>query len=179
MVLPPAVLRAKDTLTFEGFAASGDSTRELYHFMKLRHFARAGRLDQARVHADTIISLLDPALRPGVDLSPRLLWRFSRPAMLAEAYAYRGRTADAARVLDRYVVDVRRMPNALIRGAALSQTAYLEVLAGRRDVAVARLAEALEGRNGFNISRALLRADPSWAPLRGHPGFERLIAGGR
>ncbi|HJR65802.1 MAG TPA: protein kinase [Gemmatimonadaceae bacterium] len=178
LVLPPAALQAKDTLTFEGFAASGDTTRELYHFMKLRHYARAGRLDRARIHADSIIGLLDPSRRPGVDLSTRLLWRFSRPAMLAEAFAYRGRTAEAARVLDRYVVDVRRMPNAFLRGAALCQTAYLEVLAGRRDVAVARLAEVLEEPNGFFISRALLRADPSWGPLRGHPGFERLIAGG-
>jgi hypothetical protein len=31
--------------------------------------------------------------------------------------------------------------------------------------------------SGQWISRALLRADASWAPLRGHPGFERLIAG--
>ena len=36
--------------------------------------------------------------------------------------------------------------------------------------------EALRRPTGMWISRPLLRADPSWAPLRGHPGFERLIA---
>jgi hypothetical protein len=60
---------------------------------------------------------------------------------------------------------------------ALVDAAYVDVLIGRRDLAVARLEEALRLPSGTWISRALLRADPSWAPLRGHPGFERLIAG--
>jgi len=46
------------------------------------------------------------------------------------------------------------------------------------DVAVARLAEALRLPAGIFISRVILRADASWAPLRGHPGFERMLAGG-
>jgi hypothetical protein len=43
--------------------------------------------------------------------------------------------------------------------------------------AIARLGEALSGPCGHRISRALLRADKAWAPLRGRPGFEQLIAG--
>jgi hypothetical protein len=43
---------------------------------------------------------------------------------------------------------------------------------------VARLSEALRLPSGIFISPAILRADASWAPLRGHPGFERLLAGG-
>ena len=58
---------------------------------------------------------------------------------------------------------------------ALVTAAYVDVLVGRRDLAVARLAEALRLPAGQFISRALLRADPSWMPLRGHPGFERLV----
>ena len=54
--------------------------------------------------------------------------------------------------------------------------AYVDVLAGRRDAAVARLTEALQLPAGSSISPAILRADASWAPLRGHPGFERLLA---
>jgi hypothetical protein len=50
--------------------------------------------------------------------------------------------------------------------------------AGRRDEAVARLAEALRLPSGELISRNLLRRDASWEPLRGHPGFERLLVGG-
>jgi serine/threonine-protein kinase len=176
-VLPPAVLRAKDTLTLQGYVAGGDTTPELYHFTKLRHFARAGRLDRARAHADSIIALLGPALQPNADLSRQRLWRFNRLGILAEAYAYRGRKADAARVIDRYAAEASRISDRLYRRFMLSTVPYLDVLAGRPDSAVARLATAFEQPHGFFLSRALLRADPSWAPLRGHPGFERLIAG--
>ena len=44
--------------------------------------------------------------------------------------------------------------------------------------AVARLTEAFQLPGGLlSVSRAMLRVDPSWAPLRGHPGFERLSSG--
>jgi serine/threonine-protein kinase len=177
--LPPAVLRAKDTLTFAGYASTGDSTRELYHFMKLRHYARAGRLDLARAHADSVVRVLDPALRGGAAASTRSLWRFSRQEMLAEAYAIGGRRAEAGRVIDRFAADGQSAPNAFDPPFVLATGAYVDVLLGRRDSAVARLTELLSRpASGLVISRALLRADPAWAPLRGHPGFERLIAGG-
>jgi len=60
--------------------------------------------------------------------------------------------------------------------SALVTAAYVDVLIGRKDLAVSRLTEALQLPSGLWISPALLRADPSWTPLRGHPGFERLIA---
>jgi tetratricopeptide (TPR) repeat protein len=176
-VLPAEVLRAKDTLTFAGYVAGGDTTRELFHFMKLRHFARAGRLEKARAHADSIIALLDPAVNPNANVWTRPVWRFSRPGFLAEAYAYRGRYADAARVIDRYEVASARIADKFTRSNALHTLPYLNVLAGRRDLAVAQLTRLFEQPHGFSISRALLRADPSWAPLRGHPGFERLLPG--
>jgi hypothetical protein len=68
------------------------------------------------------------------------------------------------------------MPNVWARDWRLCTVAYLEVLAGRRDSAVARLTEVLGKPSERCASRALLRSDPSWAPLRGHPGFERLLA---
>jgi hypothetical protein len=96
--------------------------------------------------------------------------------MLAEAYAHRGRAADAARVLDRFVADTQRAATAYWPPVVLATAAYVDVLLGRRDVAVARLSEALQQpASGIAISRVLLRADPVWAPLRGHPAFERLI----
>ena len=176
-VLPSAVLDAKDTLTFAGYVAGGDTTRELYHFMKLRHFARAGRLDRARAHADSIIAVLDPAVNPNANLWTRQAWRFSRPGILAEAYSYRGRYADAARVIDRYEIESNRIADFFARSFAVQSVPFLDVLAGRRDLAVARLAKLFEQPHGYFISPALLRADPAWAPLREHPGFERLLAG--
>jgi hypothetical protein len=125
-----------------------------------------------------VIRVLDPALRGGAATSARPLWRFSRQEMLAEAYAHRGRAADAARVIDRFVADGKRTPDAYRPPFVLATAAYVDVLLGRRDAAVARLSEALRHpASGLAVSRALLRADPVWAPLRGHPAFERLIAG--
>ncbi len=45
--------------------------------------------------------------------------------------------------------------------------------AGRKDEAVARLGEVLRAQ--YMISAAWLAVDPTWAPLRGHPAFDRLV----
>jgi TolB-like protein/tRNA A-37 threonylcarbamoyl transferase component Bud32 len=176
-VLPPSVLQAKDTLTLAGYLTVGGFPPELFYLMKARHFALAGRTERARFHADSLVRRIEPALRQTADV------RFvagvsSRRAALAEAYAYLGRTADAAREIDRYVSEARSPRNATILPRALVNAAYVDVLAGRHDVAVGRLEEALELPAGESISRALLRADSSWAPLRAHPRFARLVAGG-
>jgi len=176
-VLGPAVWRAKDTLSFAGYSA-GDAglPSEFYLLMKLRHFALSGRPERVRAYADSAVAQLEPALRRAPDVT---LWQnYSRRVILAEAYARLGRAADAEREIDRYVAGVRKesapseVPNALVNAA------YVDVLSGRRDEAVARLSEALRLPGGEIISRTLLRADASWAPLRGHPGFERLLTEG-
>jgi serine/threonine-protein kinase len=45
--------------------------------------------------------------------------------------------------------------------------------AGRKDEAVERLSEVLRAQ--YMVSAAWLALDPTWAPLRGHPGFDRLV----
>ena len=172
----PALWRAKDTLSLAGFAA-GDAglPPELYYLMKLRHFALTGRPERARAYADSVVVQLEPALRRAPDVT--LFFTYSRRAILAEAYARLGRSADAGREIERYLADVRAGPRASAVPHALVNAAYVHVLAGRRDQAVARLTEALRLPAGMFISPALLREEASWAPLRGHAGFERLIAG--
>ena len=180
-VLPPAVLGAKDTMTLAGFLREGWSP-DLYQLMKARHFWMTGRPARARAHADSIIALLAPALRRGEPDTASLLGLYTKRTTLAEAFAYAGRPNDAAPLLDSYVDSVRGgwSRTFILRPAyALVTAAYVDVLIGRRDLAVARLEEALRAPPGARwISRALLRADPWWAPLRGHPGFERLLASG-
>jgi hypothetical protein len=175
-VLPPAVLHAKDTVTLGGYVRGDWGTPDLYHLMKARHFGLTGRPELARAHADSVIALLEPVVQrgPGTGVLAEL---FTPRSTLAEAYAYAARHADAARMIDAYVDARRRGPNrsSLNLPYGLVTAAYVDVLIGRRDLAVARLTEALRLPSGMFISRALLRADPSWAPLRGHPGFERLI----
>jgi tetratricopeptide (TPR) repeat protein len=173
----PAVWRARDTLSLAGYSA-GDAglPPELYLLMKLRHFALTGRPDRVRAYADSAIVQLEPALRRAPDVT--LYQTYSRRAILAEAYARLGRAAEAGREIDRYVAEVRAGPRPSAVSNALVNAAYVDVLSGRRDEAVARLSEALRLPAGIFISRALLHADASWAPLRGHAGFRALVRGG-
>jgi serine/threonine-protein kinase len=178
-VFPRAVIVAKDTITRAGYVRGDWGTADLYHVMKARHFMLTGRPTPGRAHADSAIALLEPALRhrsaEGV-----LFGYFPPEAMLAEAYAYVGRTAEAARVIDGFVEERQSgtfpQTRARDRPDRLVMAAYVDVLLGRRDLAVARLEEALRLGDGASMSRALLRADPSWSSLHGHPGYERLIA---
>jgi serine/threonine-protein kinase len=177
-VLPREILLAKDTITRAAYVRGDWGTPELYHLMKARHFALTRRPELARAHADSLIARLEPAVRRGPGIGV-LIDLYSPLAMLAEGYAYVGRPADAAQSIDRYVEERRRKLNksALRLPYALVNAAYIDVLIGRRDLAVTRLEEAFRLPSGQWISRPLLRADPSWAPLRGHPGFQRLVAG--
>ena len=170
----PSVWRAKDTLSLAGYSAGdGGLPTELYLLMKLRHFALTGRPERVRAYADSTVARLAPALRHAPDVT--LFQAYSRRAILAEAYARLGRSADAAAEIEHYLAEVRAGPRANAVPNALVNAAYVHVLAGRRDDAVARLTEALALPAGIFVSRALLREEASWAPLRGHPGFERLI----
>jgi len=63
-------------------------------------------------------------------------------------------------------------------GADLQEDlAYVELLVGEHDSAIRRLAYLLTIPSGPSVS--LLRVDPMWDPLRGYPGFQKLIAAPR
>ena len=184
-VLPPSVLRARDTLTLPGYlAGAGGIAPELYYLVKLRHVEQRGDVRRARAYADSIVARIEPAVRAGGD-EPWFFWWFSRRSVLAEAYVTLGRTADAGRATDEYVAETRKRRASMYRMDpeqlchALHNAAYVDVLAGRRDIATARLSEALSLPCGHRVSRALLRADPAWAALRGNVEFERLLASGQ
>ena len=179
-VLGPAVWQVRDTLSLTGYLAGGGGfPPDLFYRMKLRHFERTGRPDRARAYADTIVARLAPALRLTTGTPDLLLFgSSSRRSMLAEAYAAQGRLADATRESARALAEARRRGPSDALATALLDAARVELLAGRSDSAVARLEEALRLPSGEFISRAVLRADASWAALRGHPAFERLVAGG-
>jgi hypothetical protein len=174
------VVRARDTLTLRGYlAGAGGIAPELYHLVKLRHHVQNGRNAAARTNADSLVGLLELALRQEGDRLWFFGW-FSRRSLLAEAYATLGRNADAASQTDRYVTEAREQlaprtaPWLLCH--ALYNSAVVDAQLGRKDVVVARLSEALRLPCGQRISRALLRVDPSWNALRGYPAFERLLA---
>jgi tetratricopeptide (TPR) repeat protein len=143
--------------------------------MKLRPFALTGRPERVRAYADSTVAQLEPALRRAPDVT--LYETYSRRSILAEAYARLGRAADAGREIERYFAEVRAGPRPNQVPNALVNAAYVHVLAGQRDEAVARLSEALRLPSGIFISPAILRAEASWAPLRRHPRLRALARG--
>ena len=66
--------------------------------------------------------------------------------------------------------------DALVGPVLLEDLADIEAQVGEADAAIDRLAKLLQ--IPCNISTALLRIDPKWAPLRGHPRFQKLVAEG-
>jgi serine/threonine-protein kinase len=93
---------------------------------------------------------------------------------LAITYAVLGRKGDALRAAARAaeILPVSRDGN---DGADLQQDyAFVETLVGEADAAVKRLGFLLSIPSDVSVN--LLRTDPTWAPLRANPGFQRLVA---
>jgi hypothetical protein len=89
---------------------------------------------------------------------------------LMRAYAYLGRCADAVRLRER------------VRAADREDSGSVEVAGDRFDIALrcgdyaeaVALADTLIRRDRRTVAR--FRVQPAYAPLRGRPDFERLIA---
>jgi tetratricopeptide (TPR) repeat protein len=94
---------------------------------------------------------------------------------LGSALAGLGRSADAIREADRATALMPREKDALINQAIQRQVAQVYADAGQSDRAVAIL-ESVFAEPVFAYSRRYLQMDPLWTKLRGHPGFQALIA---
>jgi TolB-like protein len=127
-----------------------------------------GRDSAAAVVADSLRQMAEEFLtrRPDDD---------AFHAHLAAAYRVMHRCDDALREGRRTVEIMPLTKDAYYGGLRLMQLAEIEAQCGRADDALGHLTAVLAIPS--QATRGVLRADPVWAPLRGDPRFQRLIAG--
>jgi hypothetical protein len=138
-----------------------------YYFLKTESALFRRRAESGQAYADSLRRLLERELPADPDSS----YDFNR---LAFAYAALGRKADAVRAAQRSVELMPVSRDALIGPYFAVGLARTYMMVGEPDRAVETLAQLLEIPSP--ITRAGLGADPLWAPLRTHPGFQKLIA---
>jgi len=95
--------------------------------------------------------------------------------LLGLALAFKGRKDDAVRAGERGVELTPISRDAYIGPYIQLLLARVQMMVGNHDEAVELLAPLVEVPN--NLSRAWLRVDPTFDPLRKNPGFQRLVQG--
>ena len=151
-----------DALTLQQF--TGDTAR--YYFIKAEHAGFHGRRSAELAYADSLRHLLEGRLREDPKAPYWLSW-------LAIADAVLGRKAEAVEAGEQSVALLPISQDALAGPYVAAALARIYMLVGRPERATAILGGLLEIPSP--ITRAGLRADPLWAPLRRHPSFAALV----
>jgi Flp pilus assembly protein TadD len=94
-------------------------------------------------------------------------------AFLGVALAFLGRKDAAIRAAERGTELAPIAKEGFFGPYVQMQLARVHMMVGNHDEAVELLGPLVEVPN--NVSRAWLRVDPTWEPLRKHPGFQRLV----
>ena len=128
-----------------------------------------GHPAEARVYADTARLAFEEQLRAAPE-DPQ------RHAYLGVALAYLGRKAEAIQEGERAVALMPVSRDALIGAYLQHDLVRIYLLVGEPEKALDQLEPLL--RMPYHLSPGWLKVDPTFAPLRGNPRFERLIAGG-
>lgn len=139
-----------------------------YYTLKAELYAAQHRAQLERAYLDSARAVLETQVQAQPDEA-------SFHSQLGLVLARLGQKADAIREGE---TAVRLLPvsKEAYRGAnLLTGLALIYTIVGRRSEAVDRLEYLLS--IPAPISKPGLRRDPRWAPLRGYPAFERLLAG--
>jgi eukaryotic-like serine/threonine-protein kinase len=164
-VLPPELLPKIVKLTPKDF----DNDRGHWG-LKLGHTYRLmGDTMHARMMGDSAVIAFAKQLHDFPD-------RAQLRELLARALALAGRKQEAAIQADS-ALKIRETTNdATLKPYVLFQAARVFIQAGENDRAL-DLIERLITMPASDVTPAYLKIDPSFAPLKGNPRFEKLIAG--
>jgi tetratricopeptide (TPR) repeat protein len=124
---------------------------------------------RARVYADSARLAFDEQLRATPDDAQRHVLR-------GLALAYLGRKAEAIADGERGVALLPVSRDAFSGAYNQHQLARIYLLMGEPEKALDRLEPLL--KMPYYLSPDWLKIDPTFAPLRGHPRFERLVGTG-
>ncbi|MGE5743361.1 MAG: hypothetical protein ACM368_05480, partial [Gemmatimonadota bacterium] len=145
-----------------------DDDRGSWAIVRAQTYALRGNTVQARVYADSARLAFDEQLRESPD-DPQ------RHAFRGLALAYLGQKAEAIAEGERAARLAPISRNALTGAYLQHQLVRIYLLVGEPEKALDQLEPLL--RMPYFLSPGWLRIDPTFAPLKGNPRFERLVAG--
>jgi tetratricopeptide (TPR) repeat protein len=163
-VLDPAQQQVLLRLTPSDF----DDDRGTWGMVMAQTYGFQGNVAKSQVYADSARLAYTQQLR---DTPKDAL----RHAALGLALAYLGQKGAAIRE-GEHAVALVPIPRDAVDGAYIQhQLARIYLLVGEREKALDQLEPLLKIQ--YYLSPGWLRIDPNFAPLRGHPRFERLVKG--
>lgn len=148
--------------------AAFDNDRGAWGIGLAEIYGLRGDAIRSRAYADSAVSALEQQLKAAPQ-DPQ------RRVVLGLALAYLGRSADAIREGEHGVALDPVSRDAVTASYNLHQLMRIYLLTGQTDKALDTLEQLL--KTPYYLSPGWIRIDPTFAPLKGNPRFERLANG--
>ncbi len=145
-----------------------DNDRATWGIVRAQTYQLRGNVAQARVYADSARLAMEEQLRATPGDGQRHVFR-------GLALAYLGRKAEAITEGERAVALWPISRDAYLGAYIQHQLVRIYLLVGEPEKALDQLEPLL--RMPYYLSPGWLRIDPTFAPLKGNPRFEKLVAG--